>query len=212
MLINIHTHHIVNPFEELVNQNYPLESGYFSFGEALGSEEIGEASNEATSDEVFKHKNCLAIGEIGLDKNLSISLDKQIQNFIKQVFISEKYKLPIILHCVKSWNEISRIRKELNPKQPWIFHGFRKTNLVNDVLNSGLSISIGTAVLWDKKLQDCIQSIPIERLFLETDDDEKHTIKEVYQKLALIKNISLQTLEKQLIINTKNTFQKWEIG
>jgi TatD DNase family protein len=67
-------------------------------------------------------------------------------------------------------------------------------------------------VIWDKKLQEQVKNIPLNRLFLETDNDTNYTIQNVYQKVALIKNISLQVLKDQVYINTKNTFQKWEIG
>ena len=187
-----------------------MSSNYFSFGL------LPTVQNELTKlhdvESIITHKNCIAIGEIGIDKTYSKTSDKQIELFIKQVFISENLQLPILLHCVKSWNEISEIRTKLKPKQPWIFHGFRKTTLLESVLKSGTHISIGTAVIWDKKLQDCVKNIPIERLFLETDDDLNYTIMDVYAKICSLKNISLQTLEEQLYKNTKNTFTKWEIG
>ena len=65
-------------------------------------------------------------------------------------------------------------------------------NLLTSVLESGVHISIGTAVIWDEKLQEQVKSIPLNRLFLETDNDTNYTIEAVYQKVALIKNISLQ--------------------
>ena len=210
MLINIHTHHTTDNKYEILNSEQLMSSNYFSFGL------LPTVQNDLTKlhdvESIITHKNCIAIGEIGIDKTYSTTLDKQIELFIKQVFISENLQLPILLHCVKSWNEISEIRTKLKPKQPWIFHGFRKTTLLESVLKSGTHISIGTAVIWDKKLQDCVKNIPIERLFLETDNDLNYTIMDVYAKICSLKNISLQTLEEQLYKNTKNTFTKWEIG
>lgn len=213
MLINIHTHHIKNLSSEIINSNNIIDPGYFSFGIMCdGIQNINPINIEKENHGIINHKNCIAIGEIGLDKTISIDLDKQKELFIKQIVISEKYEFPIILHCVKSWNEISVIRKEIKPKQPWVFHGFRKTNLVSSVLQSGVLISIGTAILWDNKLQNCIKNIPLDKLFLETDDDTNYSIEDVYRKVAMIKNISLHSLEKQILSNTKNTFRKWEIG
>ncbi len=210
MLINIHSHHSSQNNYEILNSNHLLPDKYFSFGF------LPTVQNELIKlhdlESIITHQNCLAIGEIGIDKTYSKTLDKQKELFIKQIFISEKYQLPILLHCVKSWNEIAEIRTKLNPKQPWIFHGFRKTVLLESVLKSGTYISIGTAVIWDKKLQECVKNIPIERLFLETDNDLNYTIMDVYAKICSLKNLSLQTLEEQLYKNTKNTFTKWEIG
>ena len=211
MLINIHTHHARNSQHEIIQSDKLAVDSPFSFG--LLHQQYPEASKTVeTIDQIYRHKNCLAVGEIGLDKNSTIDLDIQIQTFKKQLFASEKYKLPVILHCVKSWNEILQIKQATNPSQTWIFHGFRKTNLLTSVLESGVHISIGTAVIWDEKLQEQVKNIPLNRLFLETDNDTNYTIENVYQTVALIKNISLQVLKDQVYINTKNTFQKWEIG
>ena len=152
MLINIHTHHARNNQYEILQSDTLDVDRTFSFG--LLHEPYPEASETVeTIDQIYRHKNCLAVGEIGLDKNSTINLDTQIQTFKKQLFASEKYKLPVILHCVKSWNEILQIKQTTNPSQTWIFHGFRKTNLLTSVLESGVHISIGTAVIWDEKLQ-----------------------------------------------------------
>ena len=210
MLINIHSHHSSQYNYEILNSEQLLLDKYFSFG-FLPTEQ-NDLIKLHDIESIITHQNCLAIGEIGIDKTYSKTLDEQKELFIRQIFISEKYQLPILLHCVKSWNEITEIRKKLKPVQPWIFHGFRKTVLLESVLKSGIHISIGTAVIWDKKLQECVKNIPIERLFLETDNDLNYTIMDVYAKICSLKNISLQTLEEQLYKNTKNTFTKWEIG
>jgi TatD DNase family protein len=211
MLINIHTHHRRNSSHEIINSSTILNDSYFSFGIMHNQHDLLDFDSTKV-ESIYQHKNCIAIGEIGLDKNGSIDINKQIQLFKNQIVDSEKHMLPVLLHCVKSWNEIFQIRKEITPKQPWIFHGFRKTTLTKSVLDSGVFISIGTALLWDSKLQETAKNIPLKQLFLETDDDTVHTIDKIYEKMAQIKNISLQELEEQLYINTKNTFKKWEIG
>ncbi len=218
MLINIHTHIQSNSIYEILNKEETIIDTIYSYGlgpwalEQISEKYFENPNNSLEFEKIIKHKNCVAIGEIGIDKNLSIDLNKQTQLLTKQIFISEKNQLPIILHCVKSWNEIVEIRNILKPTQPWIFHGFRKTELLESVLKSGVHISIGTAIIWDKKLQDSIKNIPIDRLFLETDNNLNYTIMDVYAKICSLKNISLQTLEEQLYKNTKNTFTKWEIG
>lgn len=211
MLINIHTHYNQNNKQEIVQSDKIETENYFSFG-IVNKTYPDDPAFPLFLDQVYAHKNCLAIGEIGIDKNSTIDLNKQIQIFKKQIFDSEIYQLPVILHCVKGWNEILQIKKEIKPNQPWVFHGFRKTNLLNSVIDSGTFISIGTAIIWDKKLQEHVKTIPLNRLFLETDNDINYKIQDVYEKIASIKNISLQTLEDQLYFNTINTFKKWEIG
>src|SRR5690606_28610483 len=68
----------------------------------------------------------LAIGECGLDALKGSSLEIQSKLFIEQIKLSEELALPLIIHCVKAWNELHAIRLKYRPKQPWVFHGMMK--------------------------------------------------------------------------------------
>jgi TatD DNase family protein len=208
MLYNFHTHHLKNEGIEILNfdSNKNLNSQFFSYG--IHPKEV---EKKVFVEDYLLQENCLAVGEIGLDKLISISLEKQINVFKEQIVFSEKYKLPVIIHCVKAWNEISAIKKELKPKQKWIFHGFSKTNLVKDVLKNEMYIGIGTRILFDEKLQECLHKIPLNKILLETDDDEKNSILSVYEKVSEIKKLSLQELEIQIEENFSRIFENEEL-
>lgn len=208
MFVNIHTHSHQNEGIYILNGNdFSHKNYYYSIGI-----HPNESENTNFEVDIFEkqttHLNCIAMGECGLDKNISVPFAHQITLFRKQIAISEKNQLPVVIHCVKSWNEILEIKKELNPKQPWIYHGFRKLNLVESVLKSGCYISIGTAIIYEHKLQQAIQNIPLEKLFLETDDDALHSIQEVYASVAKLKNISIDELQTQILLNFKVVFKK----
>lgn len=208
MFVNIHTHLHQNEGIYILNSlDYSDKKFYYSLGF-----HPNESENLNFNADIFEKQttqlNCIAIGECGLDKNISIPLKQQITLFKKQIDISEKIQLPIIIHCVKAWNEILEIKKELKPNQPWIYHGFRKSNLIESVLKSGCYISIGTAIIYDQKLQQTIQNIPLKKLFLETDNDTSHSIQEVYEFIARLKHISIDELQTQIFKNFKTVFQK----
>ncbi|MEN9997931.1 MAG: hypothetical protein RI922_921 [Bacteroidota bacterium] len=211
MLINIHTHRSTGRQIEVVNRTFEhLVPEYFSFGIhpweiERWQEKIYEMSPILSVD------NCLAVGEIGLDKLKGPNLDRQMAIFKQQVQLAEQHKLPVILHCVKAWNELRNVKRELKPKQPWIFHGFSKAALTKEVLNEEIYISIGQAILTSLSLQNALLNIPLDRLFLET-DDASCTIEEIYQKVSELKNIPLSELEKQLEENFKLVFTKWITG
>jgi TatD DNase family protein len=206
MLINIHTHHVNEIGLEIVNSKETKLSPY-SYG--IGPYEI----DEYDFDEILSlNTNCISIGEIGLDKTIQTNINKQINIFKKQLIYAEKLNLPVIIHCVKAYNELIKIKRDTNVNQPWIIHGFRKTNLLKTLIKEGFYISIGTAILHDLKLQTVIKTIPNNRLFLETDNDLKHNIEEVYQKVASLKEISLLDLKSIICKNFKTVFKKWEIG
>lgn len=62
-------------------------------------------------EEKIQHKNCLAIGECGLDKLTEVDFQTQKEVFVTQIQLSEKYKKPLIIHCVKAHQEIIELKK-----------------------------------------------------------------------------------------------------
>lgn len=206
-IVNIHSHFEWKTGIEIIS----LEDSGLAPDDLLFSSGIHPANADRESRFLIPgHPNCLAIGECGLDRLIGIPLSVQQTVFEEQIALSEKWELPLVLHCVKAWNEVAQTKKRLKPQQTWIFHGFRKTALLENVLNEGLMISIGTAVLYDQKLQDIISSIPDDRLFLETDSDKQHSIEEVYAKIAALKKISTEQLEMLIFNNFKRTFRHFK--
>jgi TatD DNase family protein len=211
MYINIHTHFNTGRQIEVVSRTFDdVLSEYFSFG--IHPWEIDKWENKLDFfDSFLSLKGCLAVGEIGLDKLKGPVISKQIELFKQQIIFSEEFHLPVILHCVKAWNELRVLKRELNPKQTWIFHGFTKSMLTDEVLKEGIYISIGNAILTSPTLQYALKNIPLDRLFLETDDAEC-AIEEIYAKVSELKNIPLSQLQSQLEENFKNVFTKWITG
>ena len=155
--------------------------------------------------------NCIALGEIGLDKLKGPEICIQIEIFEKQIEWSEKFELPVIIHCVKAWNELKVLKRKLKPNQPWVFHGFSKIGILDEVLDEGLFVSFGKRILIDEKLLTCATKIPNEKVFFET-DDTKCDIEEIYRAFAKAKQITLQDLKEIQFNNFKRVFKKWKSG
>ncbi len=210
-LYNCHTHFAETQNISILNIGLQqVCNSVFSIGIHPWQAELIE-DNFLVIEQNARKKNCLAIGEIGLDKLKGPELSLQIEVFSRQIRIAEETQLPVIIHCVKAWNEIQEIKKKINPRQTWIYHGFIKVGILQEVLKMGLMISIGGAILTNKKLQTALLTIPDDKLLLETDDADV-TIFEIYQKVSEIKKISLPTLEKIIEENFIRTFTKWQIG
>lgn len=131
---NFHTHQFTNQSNvlELVNQ-YPQEFDetipYYSIGIHPWYIKENEIDLELKIIEEKLHtQNCLAIGECGLDKRIEIPLEQQITVFEKQLALAEKYKKPVVIHCVAAFQEVTAIKKKLKISVPMIIHGFQKTN------------------------------------------------------------------------------------
>ncbi len=206
MLVNIHTHYNRADSIEIVNCSEKFDfTRYYSFGIHPWDSETN-ILNFSEIENKAQDKFMLAIGEIGLDKIKGPALEIQKTCFIDQVLIAEKINRPVIIHCVKAWNEIMEIKKDLQPKQTWIFHGFTKVSILESVLQEGLMISIGAGIMNNLKLQEALKNIPNEQLFLETDDSHI-TILEVYKKVSTLKNLSLSELEQIIENNFKRIFR-----
>ena len=159
----------------------------------------------------LQHPSCLALGEIGLDKVCTTDFNLQRKLFIKQIEYSEKYNLPVIIHCVKASNELFQLKKEINPTQPWIWHGFNKVYLLQQALDIEIIPSVGQAIIHNLPLQQEVSKLNPNQFLLETDTSIL-SIETIYKTVAISRNYSLETLQKEQITNFKTIFTKWHIG
>ena len=212
MYLDCHTHRICNGSNSIVNlrdSNQEHHNFYYSYGFHPWEIEVSQGSWDKF-ELYLQDRKCLALGEIGLDKLKGPKIEVQISRLYKQLEVNQKYNLPVIVHCVKSWNELNKIARTFKNFK-WVFHGFNKVSILDEIIKEGWMISVGASILNNEKLQNAIQTIPDEQLLLETDDKEMD-IFEIYQKISKIKKISLSELEGIITNNFKSTFKKWLIG
>ncbi|WP_265426602.1 TatD family hydrolase [Chryseobacterium sp. YIM B08800] len=144
-------------------------------------------------------ENCFAIGECGLDGLISMEQKIQEQVFKKQIAISNEFKKPLIIHCIRKFYEVISFRKMAD--QPMIIHGFnKKQSIADDLLKNKFYLSFGKAVLYNLSLQNVLKRTPLEKIFLET-DNEDFNIEELYIKVSELKRISLERLNEQISEN-----------
>ena len=72
---------------------------------------IEEAGGLFGLSEKLNATGCIALGEIGLDKLKGPSMEVQLAVFKEQIALSEKLELPVIIHCVRAWNELVLVKK-----------------------------------------------------------------------------------------------------
>jgi TatD DNase family protein len=210
--INLHTHHHSNQLNtfELVNQ-YPLEFHssipYYSMG--IHPWFIKEATLEQEFEiltQKIQDKNCLAIGECGLDKRIDVPLDLQQAVFERQLLLAQHVQKPVIIHCVAAFDELIECTKRLQIKVPIIVHGFSKNSqLANQLIQQGFYISFGKYLFQMPNLASVLNQIPEERFFLET-DTALQTIEDVYQLVAKSKGISVPALQEKVKQNFESIF------
>lgn len=146
-----------------------------------------------------------AIGETGLDKTSPVPLTRQITIFQQHIKLAERLKLPLIIHNVKAWDEIYALQKE--SQIPWILHGFSgNARQIEQFTARGFYLSLGANILKQHHtIARCFEQIPLERLFLET-DESGHSIVELYQFVASKHNISIEELKRSIFVNFQKVF------
>ena len=200
MHYNIHTHHFSNNSEivELVNQ-YPNEinTELPNFTVGIHPWYLNENTfldDLAVIENTIQQPNCKAVGECGLDKRIETSIEIQKKILIPQLLLAEKYKKPVILHCVAAYQEIIEIKKELKLTIPMVIHGFSKNSQVAEsLIKNGFYLSFGKYLLRNPELENVLKTIPLNQLFLETDMIDQ-TIFEVYSKAERVLNINLEPI------------------
>jgi TatD DNase family protein len=152
------------------------------------------------------HQNVIAVGEAGFDKLRGPSPELQSSVFEDQVRISEKIRKPLIIHCVKAWDEILAEHRKIKPKMPWMIHGFRgKIQLARQLLSKGLYLSIWFEFVLRPESSELLRNLPVERLFLETDGADVD-IREIYKKASADKGITVDELKATIFSNYNNFF------
>ena len=151
--------------------------------------------------EVVLHPSVVALGEAGLDKNIEAPMLLQTEIFTEQAKLAEDIGKPLIIHCVKAWDELLAIKKEINPQMPWIIHGFRGNELLADqLIKKGFRLSFG-----EKYNPEALRVAWPDHLFIETDESDK-SIQEIYDDIAKSLNVSIDLLALTLRNNVKEVF------
>ncbi|MCU4162469.1 TatD family hydrolase [Carboxylicivirga caseinilyticus] len=202
--IDFHTHQINKEADVKSIYNLPLTEKPADFSEqhlSIGIHPwyINDNNNQFSTIKLnINHPNVKAIGECGLDKLKGPDLAIQTEVFKQHIRWSEEFEKPLIIHCVKAYSEIIKLRKDLKPKQTWIFHGFNSSvETLNQAIKTGFYFSFGPAILNHPKTRKSFINSPINRIFLETDDTD-FNIKELYKKAADLKETGIDEFQEKI--------------
>ena len=213
--INIHTHtaksddNLIQIVNLELNQPCP-EQGFYSYGiHPCALDEAYFQVDEALDKlkENLQRPQVVALGEAGLDK-FHADFDRQIKVFERQIVLSENLKKPMILHVVKSNNEIIALRKRHKAKQPWIVHGFNGTEQdAAQLTRQGIFLSVGESLLHpDRRIYNSLKTIDIDYVFFETDMAEIG-IEKVYETAAKLLEIDVSELKTKIFSNFARIFR-----
>jgi TatD DNase family protein len=210
--INIHTHQPPQGEGIAIVNTKPGEAaeakGYISAGIHpwhISSCNIPQAIEQLRSAASLKH--VLAIGECGLDRLADTLMQQQEQIFTEQIRIAAAVSKPLIIHCVKAFDELVRIRKKENTSVPYIIHGYNNNGqIASQLLKNGMYLSFGKALLTEgSNAQRILRNTDPELFFLET-DDAAVSINSIFEMAAALKNMAPEELKEKMMLNFKRLF------
>ena len=118
---------------------------------------------------LLQHPRVVLMGEIGLDKLCDAPYESQLALFEQQLSIAAELKMPVILHVVKSMDDVLALYKRYASAIPtWIIHGFRgNAQQAQQYLRHGFHLSFGPhhhpAALRQPAGEDRLHAVPGER-------------------------------------------------
>ena len=171
--------------------------------------------------ECAKHPKVKAIGEIGLDYYYDNSpRDLQKKWFERQIELSLELDMPIIIHdrdahrdCLDILNKYQGVKG--------VFHCYSgSAEMLDEVLDLGLYVAFGGSITFKKaqKPVEAVKKAPLDKILIETDcpyltpepyrgkRNSSLYIHLVAEKIAQIKNIGVDEIEKITTENAKKCF------
>ena len=145
------------------------------------------------------HPQVLAIGETGLDSRRGPDLSLQREVFARHLTLAASVGKPVVVHMVRTSHEILALRRTMGlTAVPLAIHGMRSNERVaRQQLDGGCYLSYGM-----RFNLAALQVTPLDRLLIETDDDEL-PIEEVAATVAAQLQISADDVIRQTVINAQ---------
>ncbi len=173
--------------------------------------------------ELATKEKVVAIGEIGLDYHQeTANSNNQIKHFIEQIEIANEYQLPVAIHSRNADMDMLSTLKNHKIERGFVMHCFSSSvEVAKEVLKLGGFISFSGTVTFKnaRNLKEVMELVPLEKVLVETDSpylspepkrglrNEPANVRLVAQKLADIKEISLEKLATITTENAKRFYQ-----
>lgn len=176
--------------------------------------------------ELLAHNSC-GVGEVGLDKKCRVGVEQQINVFTLQVELALEFRRPLVIHCVKSWDNLFSVLEPRYKKQdapPLMLHSFvGSMEVMERLMRLGAYVSFSTGLQQpgQEKLRRVFQQVPLERILLETDAPNRATgahdqgcaarssepmdVADLYTEAAQLKNIDISVV-KSVVWNNGKVF------
>lgn len=198
--LNFHTHSPLHEGEQTIPSlgvhPWHIHSNWTEEVRQLESELKNSRSVQEMAEQKAEGVPTMMIGECGLDRLCATPYDIQLEVFQKHIRLSESYRLPLVLHCVRAIDDVLRLKRGTH--QHWIFHGYRgKPQQLQQLIDHDFYISFGF-----NYNPESLRACPESRLFLETDDIPR-PISPLYEEVSKLRQTTTEQLREQVWENAK---------
>jgi TatD DNase family protein len=174
------------------------------------------------------HPSVVAIGETGLDyfhDDTPEMRDAQTEVFKKHIELAVSVNKPLMLHVRSSrgsddaYYDALQILKETGYAGKANFHFFSGSRqCMQDIVAAGYTVSVDGPITFVAEYDEMIAACPLDKLMIETDAPyaapkpyrgktcEPWMVIHVAERIAEIKGLSLETVQLQLLQNSKEFF------
>jgi len=171
--------------------------------------------------------NVVAVGETGLDyfhlkeDARDLQIEKQKQVFIKHIELANELNLPMIIHCREAYTELIEILKQNKVNKGGVIHCFIG-NLIQGkkLLDMGFYLGFNGVITFKKAepYLAALKLVPLDKILIETDcpnltpvpnrgkRNEPSFVEFIIKKIADVKGLSFEEVEKQTDKNAKSLF------
>ena len=171
--------------------------------------------------ELAKNPKIVAIGEMGLDYFWQEPKDLQKKIFTRQLELAKELDMPVIIHSRDAAQECFDMIKKSGVRKGIIHCYSGSAEMAMEYVKMGFYIGIGGVLTYSnaRKTVEVAEEVPLNRIVLETDcpylapvpnrgkRNDSTMIKYVAEKLAEIKNISVEQVYFVTSQNAKDVFE-----
>jgi TatD DNase family protein len=166
---------------------------------------------------------CVGVGECGLDR-LHGSLDQQYPWFEAQIDIAAHFHLPLVVHSVRTHDQVAEVIRRKNFNGRVLVHGFSGSyQQACKLVDLGCFIGVGGMVTRTRarKARDAFARLPVDALILETDapdmspegvapgDNSPVYLGRILQALADLRGADAEHLGRAMLCNVQR-FYGWD--
>ena len=181
MIIDAHTHNITaDGITSVEPADFdPQPGGLYSVGiHPWHTQDITDDTLQLL-EQYARHPQVVAIGETGMDTLRGAALQRQTELFERHLQLAQQLNKPVIIHCVRTSQQIAATCRRLGVTVPCAIHGMRNNERVaKPLIDAGFYLSFGP-----RFNPATVLATPRNRLLIETDDSDT-TILEVATLLS----------------------------